>query len=107
MGDQEVCPVQDNLAGPYQVFREQLMSRYQHPMTSGLSTVGDAFVIFGVLVAVGSRRRHLGAAGVAIGVSAAVIAHLLQPGTLKDELAAIYSHPVWAAKAEKQRLFAS
>jgi hypothetical protein len=98
-------PAEDDLAGPYEAFRDQLMSRHQHPMTSGLSTVGDVFLVLGVLVAAVFRKRRLGAVGIAVGVSAAVVAHLFQPGTLKDELAAISSHPLWAARAERQRIF--
>lgn len=105
MGNPALRPAEDNLVGPYEAFRDQLMSRHQHPMTSGLSTVGDVFLVLGVLVAAVFRKRHLGAVGVAVGVSAAVVAHLFQPGTLKDELAAISSHPLWAAKAESQRVF--
>ena len=86
------------------MFSDQLMSRHQHPMTSGLSTVGDVFFVLGVLVAIVRRKYRMGAVGILLGVSAAVIAHLFQPGTLKDELAAIYSHPLWAARAEGQRI---
>jgi hypothetical protein len=105
MGTQASSPAEDKLAGPYEAFSEQLKSRHQNPMTSGLSTVGDVFLILGFLVATIGRKYRLGAFGVLVGVSAAVVAHLFQPGTLKDELAAIYSHPLWAAKAERQRVF--
>ena len=106
VGNADRCQVENNREGPYEAFCNQLMARHQHPMTSGLSTVGDALVVLGVLVAAVSRRRGLGAVGVALGVSAAVVAHIFQPGTLKDELAAISSHPLWAAKAETRRVLA-
>jgi hypothetical protein len=104
VGNQALSGAEDDLAGPYEVFSDQLMSRHQHPMTSGLSTVGDVFFVLGVLVAIVRRKYRMGAVGILLGVSAAVIAHLFQPGTLKDELGAIYSHPLWAARAEGQRI---
>jgi hypothetical protein len=104
VGNQALSPAEDNLAGPYEVFSDQLISRHQHPLTSGLSTVGDVFLVLGVIVAIVSRKYRMGVVGILLGVSAAVIAHLFQPGTLRDELAAIYSHPVWAARAEGQRI---
>ncbi len=91
-------------SGAYEAFRAELYARHQHPMTSLLSTVGDSLFILGLLAVLPGRRYRAGAAGMAAGVTAAVVAHLFQPGTLKDELKAISTHPLHAAMAERERV---
>lgn len=89
----------------YSEFEADLIARHHHPMTSTLSTAGDLFLI-GSLIAVSiGRRNRIGMALAGTGLDSAVVAHLFQPGTLKDELHAIVSHPLWAAKAEQRRVF--
>jgi hypothetical protein len=74
-------------------------------MTSLLSTIGDSLLILGTLTAVGGRKFRMGTVLAGLGVTAAVVAHLFQPGTLGDELKAISPHPLWAARAETERIF--
>jgi hypothetical protein len=33
-----------------------------------------------------------------------VVAHLFQPGTVRDEIAQVFRHPVWAIRAESHRI---
>ena len=106
VGNKELHPDPNGFEESYELFRDKLIARHQHPMASALSTVGDVLVVIGFLTLAIRRSRRLGAAGIAVGVSSAVVAHLFQPGTLKNELGAILSHPLWAAKAERQRLLA-
>jgi hypothetical protein len=47
----------------------------------------------------------VGAAGFGIGVAIAVVAHLFQPGTVRDEIAQVLRHPLWAIRAEVHRIF--
>jgi hypothetical protein len=35
----------------------------------------------------------------------AVLAHLFQPGTVRDEIAAVVRHPIWAIRADVHRIF--
>jgi hypothetical protein len=43
--------------------------------------------------------------GVTVGFAIAAAAHLFQPGTLRDEVAAVVRHPLWSARAEAHRVF--
>jgi hypothetical protein len=57
-------------------------------------------------IAAGFATRRLRVAGVvlAVGFGIAAIAHLFQPGTLGEELGAVFRHPIWAVRAEGQRI---
>jgi hypothetical protein len=46
----------------------------------------------------------VGVIGVMVGAAIAVVAHLFQPGTVRDEIAAVFRHPIWAVRAEGQRI---
>jgi hypothetical protein len=91
----------------YQTFRDEHIARHQNEATSSLSTIGDVLVLLGAVIAIGVRKLGLGGLLAVAGVVAAVVAHLFQPGTLRDELRAIYTHPLWAARAEKARITGS
>lgn len=86
-------------------YREQLIGRHQNAATSVLSTVGDVAMIGGLAAGVATRRVVVGAAGFGIGVAIAVVAHLFQPGTVRDEIAQVLRHPLWAIRAEVHRIF--
>jgi hypothetical protein len=94
-------------AREYEAFREELLARHNDPVTSFLSTLGDCLLILGTLTAVAGRKFRMGALLGGLGVAAAVVAHLFQPGTLGDELKAISSHPLWTSRAEKERILKS
>jgi hypothetical protein len=88
----------------YAAFRDQLLSRHENGITSVLSTVGDVVVVGGIASAVLTRRVEVGLVGATIGLAVAAAAHLFQPGTLRDELTANLRHPLWALRAEGQRV---
>jgi hypothetical protein len=93
------------VAGDYETFRDELVARHQNVATSVLSTVGDVLLILGAVSAVGVRKFRLGGLFAIGGVVAAVVAHLFQPGTLGNELRSISSRPLWALRAEIERIF--
>jgi hypothetical protein len=86
-------------------YRAQLLLRHQHGTTSTLSTVGDVVMAGGILAGAVSRRVPVALLGVTVGFGIAAVAHLFQPGTLRDEVVAVVRHPVWSLKAETQRVF--
>jgi hypothetical protein len=86
-------------------YREQLLGRHQNAATSVLSTVGDVVMVGGLAAGVATRRVVVGAAGVGIGLAIAVLAHLFQPGTVRDEITAVVRHPIWAIRADVHRIF--
>ena len=86
-------------------YREQLLGRHQNAATSVLSTVGDVVMVGGLAAGVATRRVVVGAAGVGIGLAIAVLAHLFQPGTVRDEITAVVPHPIWAIRADVHRIF--
>jgi hypothetical protein len=91
-------------ADSYAKFRQELFDRHQTSMTSTLSTVGDALPAVGLIVAILKRDARWVGRGLFVGLTAASIAHLFQPGTLRAEYAAILRHPLWAARAERERI---
>ncbi len=80
------------------------LERHANGLTSWLSTIGDLLMAGGLAAGVLSRRRHVAAFGLSLGFGVAAVAHLFQPGTLGDELSAIFLHPIWALRAERERI---
>ena len=90
--------------GEYAEFREALVARHRNSMTSAISILGDGILLAALPVGLARRsvRAWLGLAIAGLGV--AFFAHLFQPGTLKDEAAAVMRHPLRAAQAEAERV---
>jgi hypothetical protein len=44
--------------------------------------------------------------GDTVGFAIATVGHLFQLGTLRDDLVEDFRHPIWAVRAEGQRIFA-
>ncbi len=88
----------------YEEFRDALFARHENRLTDVLSTVGDVIVL--APIPVGLATRSVKAAGATFVVGAGVIlaAHLFQPGTMSDEVAGVFSHPIWALRAETARV---
>jgi hypothetical protein len=86
-------------------YRERLLGRHENAVTSALSTVGDVVLIGGIAAGLATKRVAVGAAGAGLGFVIAVVAHLFQPGTVRDELTQVARHPVWAIRAETHRIF--
>jgi hypothetical protein len=81
------------------------LRRHENSATSALSTIGDVVVLGSVAAAVVTRRVRIGVIGVPAGFAVGAIAHLVQPGTLQEEVVENLRHPLWAARAEFQRVF--
>jgi hypothetical protein len=88
----------------YEAYRDRFMSRHENSITSAVSTIGDVVVLGSVAAAVVTRRRRVGVIGVPAGVAVTAIAHLFQPGTLREEVVENLRHPLWANRAELQRV---
>jgi hypothetical protein len=88
----------------YESFRDRLIDRHTNPATSALSTVGDVVMYGGLAAGVVARKPRIAALGLSLGFGVAVLAHLFQPGTLGEELRALFRHPSWALKAECERV---
>jgi hypothetical protein len=86
-------------------YRSRLLSRHQNGTTSTLSTVGDVVMAGGIAAGALTRSPRTALTGVTFGFAIAAAAHLFQPGTLRDEVLAVARHPVWALRAETQRIF--
>jgi len=89
----------------FDAYRDRLLSRHENGITNLLSTVGDVVMLGGVVAAVVTRRIGVGVIGVTSGAAVATAAHLFQPGTVRDEVAQVLRHPLWASRAEFQRIF--
>lgn len=89
----------------YEGYRLRLFARHQNGVTNVLSTIGDGIMTGGVVAGLFSRRPRVAVLGLLSGFGVAVIAHLFQRGTLRDELRALLDHPLWAVKAERERIF--
>jgi hypothetical protein len=86
-------------------YRDRLLSRHENGITNVLATVGDAVFVGAIASAVVTRRVGVGVVGATAGVALAVVAHLFQPGTVRTEISEVLRHPVWALRAEGQRIF--
>jgi hypothetical protein len=93
------------MSDSFTAYRDQLLSRHEIGVTDALSTVGDVVMLGGVVAAVVTRRIRVGVIGVTSGAVVAAAAHLFQPGTLREEITAILHHPLWAVRAEGDRVF--
>jgi hypothetical protein len=89
----------------YDAYRDRLLSRHQTRATNAISTVGDVVMLGGVVAAVITKRIGVGLVGVASGAVVAAVAHLFQPGTVKEEITEVLRHPVWAVRADAHRIF--
>ena len=89
----------------FTAYRDRLLSRHENGVADALSTVGDAVMLGGVIAAVATRRIGVGVIGVTSGAAIAVVAHLFQPGTVREEIAEVLRHPVWAVRADIHRVF--
>jgi hypothetical protein len=89
----------------FDAYRDRLLRRHENGVTDALSTVGDVVMLGGVVAAVATRRIGVGVIGVTSGAAVAVVAHLFQPGTVREEIAEVLRHPVWAVRADFQRVF--
>jgi hypothetical protein len=89
----------------FTAYRDRLLSRHENGVTDALSTVGDVVMLGGVVAAVVTRRIRVGVIGVTSGAAVAVVAHLFQPGTVREEIAEVLRHPVWAVRADCHRVF--
>ena len=96
----------DLMSESFSDYRDGLLHRHENPVTSALSTAGDVVILGGLAAGVVTRRVRVGVIGVMVGAAIAVVAHLFQPGTVRDEIAAVFRHPIWAVRAEGQRIFA-
>ena len=89
----------------FEDYRAGQLHRHENSATSALSTLGDAVMLGGLAGAAITRRPRVALVGVMFGFAVAAVAHLFQPGTLRDEVVGIIRHPVWAVRAEGQRVF--
>lgn len=88
----------------YPEFRDLLFARHESPLAAALSTAGDMLLVGGPLLGLAARRWQVAAAGLAAGAVVTAGAHLFQRGTLRSELEAIVRHPLWATRAELERV---
>ncbi len=88
----------------YAAFRSQLFARHEAPLAAALSTTGDMLLVGGPVLGLLARRWRVAAAGLALGAVVTAAAHLFQRGTLRAELAALARHPLWATRAELERV---
>jgi hypothetical protein len=89
----------------FDAYRDRMLSRHENTVTNVLSTIGDLVVAGGIAAAVATRQARVGVMGVSAGFAIAAIAHLFQPGTLRDEIVENLRHPLWAYRSELQRVF--
>ena len=90
----------------FSAFREQYLSRHENPVNSALHTVADVVIVGGLAAGVVTRRLRFVVFGDTVAFAIATVGHLFQPGTLRDELAGLFRHPIWYVRAEGQRIFA-
>jgi hypothetical protein len=89
----------------FSAYRERMLSRHQNSVTSALSTIDDVVVLGAVAAGAITRRPLVGVIGVTAGFTITALAHLFQPGTLKEEVVENLRHPLWATRCEMQRVF--
>jgi hypothetical protein len=86
-------------------FKAALLGRHTNPLTIPLSNAGDAIILAGLITGLARRSTRPILTLVPLGLAVATAAHLFEPGTVRDEYAAIIRHPVWALRAEVGRVF--
>jgi hypothetical protein len=88
----------------FQDFQTKLLGRHEKRLTSALSTVGDVLWLAAVPAGLLARDVRVFVRVFALGTVVATGAHLFQPGTIKDEVTAVFTHPLWALRAEARRV---
>ena len=89
----------------FSVFCEQYLSRHENPVNSALHTVADVAEVGGLIAGVVKRRLRVGVFAYTVAFAIGTVGHLFQPGTLRDDFVAGFRHPIWAVRAEGDRLF--
>lgn len=88
----------------YEQFRRELFARHETRANKVLSVIGDGLIVSGVVVALASRHPRWFARGLVVGLGVSITAHVLQPGSLGPEVVANVRHPLWALRAEAERV---
>ena len=94
------------MSAAFSAFREQYLRRHENPVNSVLHTVADVVAIGGLVAGVVRRRLRVGVFAYTVAFAIGTVGHLFEPGTLRDDLVAGFRHPIWAVRAEGQRIFA-
>jgi hypothetical protein len=89
----------------FSAYCEQYLRRHENPVNNALHTVADVVDAGGLAAAIITRRARVGVIGYAVAFAIGMVAHLFQPGTLRDDFVAGFRHPIWAVRAEGDRLF--
>jgi hypothetical protein len=95
----------DLMSESFSAFREQYLSRHENPVNSALHTVADVVDVGGLVAGVVTRRIRVVVIGDIVAFAIGTVGHLFQPGTLRDDFVAGFRHPIWAVRAEGDRLF--
>src|SRR5438132_14344010 len=94
------APVYDT----YDEFRDALFARHESRLTSVLSTVGDGIALASMPVGLVTRDVRVAIGVFVAGATVIVAAHFFQPGTVKDEVLGVLRHPMFAVRAETERV---
>jgi hypothetical protein len=96
----------DPMSESFSAFREQYLRRHENAVNSALHTVADVVEIGGLIAGAVTRRLRVGMFAYTVAFAIGTVRHLFfQPGTLRDDLVQGFRHPIWAARAEGQRIF--
>ena len=90
----------------FSAYREQYVRRHENLVNNALHTVADVVDAGGLAAAIITRRARVGVIGYAVAFAIGTVGHLFQPGTLRDDFVLGFRHPIWAARAEGQRICA-
>ncbi len=90
----------------FSAFRAQYLRCHENPVNSALHTVADVVEVGGLIAGVVTRRLRVGVFAYTVAFAIGTVGHLFQPGTLRDDLVQGFRHPIWAVRAEGQRIFA-
>ena len=90
----------------FSAFREQYLSRHENPVNSALHTVADVVEVGCLAAGIATSRIRVVVIGYTVAFAIGTVGHLFQPGTLRDDFVADFRHPIWAVRAEGQRIFA-
>jgi hypothetical protein len=97
----------DLMSESFSAFREQYLRRHENPVNSALHTVADVVEVGGLIAGVVTRRLRVVVIGYTVAFAIGTAGHLFfQPGTLRDDLVQGFRHPIWAVRAEGQRISA-
>ena len=89
----------------FSAYREQYVRRHENLVNNALHTVADVVDAGGLAAAIITRRARVGVIGYAVAFAIGTVGHLFQPETLRDDFVAGFRHPIWAVRAEGDRLF--